>query len=153
VQPDIAVFGDKDYQQLQIIRRMTNDLSLPIRIVGVETVREANGLAMSSRNQYLSDEERKTAAKLYGILVDVVAGVKERMAHAEPGVRDFHDIEQQAMQALQVEGFRPEYLKVCYADDLADAELTSAKNRELRVLAAAWLGKARLIDNLPVTLA
>lgn len=150
VQPDVAVFGEKDYQQLLIIRRMTEDLCLPVRVVGVETVREPNGLAMSSRNQYLSEMERDAAASLYQILTDIVSRVRETMAGADTERHDFHDIEQQAMQQLQVQGFRPEYLKVCYADDLSDATPDTANGRDMRVLVAAWLGKARLIDNVPV---
>jgi pantoate--beta-alanine ligase len=149
-QPDVAVFGEKDYQQLLIIRRMVEDLFFPVKIIGVETVREASGLAMSSRNQYLSDAERKTAALIFATLTNVSAQVKERIEHAAAGPRDFHDIEQEAMRKLQTGGFRPEYLKVCNADNLAEADTASGAARDLRVLAAAWLGKARLIDNLPL---
>jgi pantoate--beta-alanine ligase len=153
VQPDIAVFGEKDYQQLLIIRRMTNDLCFPVKIMGVETVRESNGLAMSSRNQYLSDKERNDAALLYNMLIDVATRVKQRILQADTAHGDFQDIEQQAMQQLQAQGFRPEYLKVCYADDLSDVRLPNDDSRTTRVLVAAWLGKARLIDNVLVTLA
>ncbi|WP_455222339.1 pantoate--beta-alanine ligase [Kaarinaea lacus] len=152
VKPDVAIFGEKDYQQLLIIRRMTEDICFPIKIVGVETVRESNGLAMSSRNQYLSETERDAAASLYSALTDVANRVRERVARADSKPGNFHDIEQQAMQQLQAQGFRPEYLKVCFADDLSDATPDAANSREIRVLVAAWLGKARLIDNVPVKL-
>ncbi len=150
VQPDVAVFGEKDYQQLLIIRRMAEDLFYPVKVAGVETVREASGLAMSSRNQYLSDAERRTAAMLFSTLTNVAAQVKERIEHADTAPSDFHDIEQQAMRELQARGFRPEYLKVCNADNLTEADTATGANSDLRVLAAAWLGKARLIDNLPI---
>ena len=150
VQPDVAVFGEKDYQQLLIIRRMAEDLCFPVIILGVETVRETDGLAMSSRNQYLTAAERKTAAQLYSTLNDVAAQVKERLAQTGSTLQDFHDVEQQAMHVLQSIGFQPEYLKVCNADDLTDAETTREAHREVRVLVAAWLGKARLIDNIPI---
>ncbi|WP_455196361.1 pantoate--beta-alanine ligase [Kaarinaea lacus] len=153
VQPDIVVFGEKDYQQLLIIRRMTNDLCFPPKIMGVETVRESNGLAMSSRNQYLSNKERNDAALLYNTLIDVAARVKERIVQGDTVYGDFQDIEQRANQQLHAQGFRPEYLKVCYADDLSDARLPHDASRAMRVLVAAWLGKARLIDNVPITLA
>ncbi|HEY5602194.1 MAG TPA: pantoate--beta-alanine ligase [Gammaproteobacteria bacterium] len=150
VQPDVAVFGEKDYQQLLVIRRMVDDLCFPVDIIGVETVREADGLAMSSRNQYLSDAERKTAALLSATLMDLVTKVTKRIGHPDAAPQHFHDVEQQALRELQTQGFRPEYVKVCFADNLADADIASGSTRELRVLAAAWLGKARLIDNLPV---
>ncbi|MEJ2178855.1 MAG: pantoate--beta-alanine ligase [Gammaproteobacteria bacterium] len=150
VQPDVAVFGEKDYQQLVIIRRMVEDLCVPVKVVGVETVREKNGLAMSSRNQYLSQQELEIAALLNSTLVSVVKQVKERDNNTEAATADFQQIEQKAMQALEANGFRPEYIKICHADDLSDAKPDSGKSRGMRVLGAAWLGKARLIDNLPV---
>jgi len=153
VQPDIAVFGEKDYQQLLIIRRMVEDLNFPVRIVGMETVRESNGLAMSSRNQYLSETEREAAASLYLTLTDVAGQVRETITQGNAERRDYRDIEQQAMQQLQAKGFRPEYLKVCYDDDLSDASPVTGIERGMRVLVAAWMGKARLIDNTPVNLA
>ena len=150
VQPDVAVFGEKDYQQLVIIRRMVEDLCMPVKVVGVETVREKNGLAMSSRNQYLSQQELEIAALLNSTLVSVVDQVKERVYNSSATTADFQHIEQRAMQALEAGGFRPEYIKICHADDLSDAKPDSGKSRSMRVLGAAWLGKARLIDNLPV---
>jgi len=152
VQPDIAVFGEKDYQQLLIIRRMVEDLIYPVQIVGMETVRESNGLAMSSRNQYLSETEREAASILNLTITDVASRVIETIMQPDADRRDYCDIEQQAMQHLQEKGFRPEYLKVCYADDLSDASPVTGIERSIRVLVAAWMGKARLIDNTPVNL-
>ncbi|WP_455218917.1 pantoate--beta-alanine ligase [Kaarinaea lacus] len=147
VQPDVAVFGVKDYQQLVIIRRMVKDLCFPIRIVGVETERESSGLAMSSRNQYLSEKELGVAALLHSTLASVVEQVKEITGKAGFTPGDIHLIEQQAMQNLISHGFQPEYIKVCYADDLSEV---TVERRTMRVLGAAWLGKARLIDNLEI---
>ena len=150
VQPDVAIFGEKDYQQLVIIQRMVQDLCFPIKITGVETIREENGLAMSSRNQYLSQQEFALAALLNSALVSVVERVKGRIGNVVSTLNDFHDIEQQAMHDLKSHGFQPEYIKVCHADDLSDAVPETGSKREMRVLGAAWLGKARLIDNVLV---
>jgi len=160
VEPGVAIFGEKDFQQLVIIRRMAKDLCLPIKVMGVETVRETNGLAMSSRNQYLSQQELGIAAQLNTTLASVVSQVKQRINSAGSAPDNFHDIEQQAMHELKSHGFQPEYLSVCNADDLSGATLESATGESriredgistgMRVLGAAWLGKARLIDNLPV---
>ena len=147
VQPDLAVFGEKDYQQLLIIKRMITDLCFPIDIVSVETVREESGLAMSSRNQYLSESEIQTASMLYQTLKSVVNQVNDRLQDINDRANDFVDIEQQAMSRLGDNGFNPEYVQVCNSNDLSEANSTS---QHLRVLAAAWLGKARLIDNLPI---
>lgn len=140
VQPDIAVFGEKDYQQLVVLRRMVADLHLPIRILGAPTVRERDGLAMSSRNQYLRPAERALAPRLHLVLEDCVA----RLAAGE---RAFARIERSAMRALQRAGFRPDYVSIRDAEDLARPRPDS---RRLRVLAAARLGRARLIDNVGV---
>jgi len=147
VQPEFAIFGEKDYQQLQIIRRMVDDLQFPVKIIGVETVRENSGLAMSSRNQYLSAEEKQMAAGLFQTLKTVVQQVSKTLQDNEGSLNDFHDIEQQAMQQLSGNGFKPEYVQVVDSDTLANGRFDS---RHLRVLAAAWLGNARLIDNLPI---
>ena len=138
VQPDVAVFGEKDYQQLTIIRRMTADLCMPVQIVAAPTVREADGLAMSSRNQYLTPAERRIAPRIYEELTRAVNRLRA-------GERDFAAIERSAMQALQDAGFRPEYFSIREADDLRPA---SPASNDLVVLAAARLGRARLIDNL-----
>ena len=140
VTPDVAVFGQKDYQQLMIIRRMATDLSLPIEIVGAPTVREKDGLAMSSRNQYLTESERMAAPQLYAALQDV--------AHAlETGSEDYAALEQQAVACLADAGFVPEYVSIRRAESL---EAPDRETDELVVLAAARLGAARLIDNVLV---
>ena len=142
VQPDVAVFGQKDYQQQLVIRRMVEDLNLPMTIHTAATVREDDGLAMSSRNAYLSDNERQKAPALYQALVDV-----ERQLHE--GAGDFEALERQATKELERAGFLPEYVAVRQATDLGPPEEGC---RELVVLAAANLGQARLIDNVLVTL-
>ncbi len=140
VSPDAAVFGQKDYQQLMIIRRMVTDLSLPIEIIAAPTVREEDGLAMSSRNQYLDDAERAKAPALYAVLQDV--------SHAlETGSEDYAALEEQAMQSLSQAGFEPEYVSIRRAESL---ETPDRDTDELVVLAAANLGGARLIDNVLV---
>lgn len=138
VQPDVAVFGQKDYQQLLVIRRMTQDLRLPIEIVAAPTRREANGLAMSSRNQYLTAEERDRAGIIYRTLGTMQASMRSRLPHAL--------IEAQARQALESAGLIPDYSVLRRAHDLGvpDAEQRSG----LVALVAAKLGRARLIDNL-----
>ena len=141
VQPDVAVFGEKDYQQLVLIRRMTRELCLPVNIEGVATERETDGLAMSSRNGYLSRTERATAAVLYRTLGEVKAAV-------ENGSVDYPVLERMAMAALTRAGFRPDYVSIRRATDLGEP---AAGDTALRVLAAAWLGSARLIDNLEIT--
>lgn len=137
VRPDVAVFGEKDYQQLLLIQRLVTDLALAIDIVGVDTVREPDGLAMSSRNAYLKDAERQQAAALYHVLSELQQQYRQ-------GCRDFAKLEQAAMSGLSEAGFRPEYVAIRRNEDLAEAD----HDDELRVLAAAWLGSARLIDNL-----
>ncbi|HKT32636.1 MAG TPA: pantoate--beta-alanine ligase [Gammaproteobacteria bacterium] len=139
VQPDVALFGEKDYQQLQIVRRLVADLFLPVEIVGVPIVREADGLAMSSRNQYLTPAERQQAPLLYRTLGDTAAALRA-------GRRDFSRLEAEAMKKLSVH-MRPEYVSIRKPHTLATAD---AHARDLVVLAAAWLGKARLIDNVQV---
>ncbi len=140
-QPDCAVFGAKDYQQLLVIRRMLADLDLPIGIIAAPIVREADGLAMSSRNAYLDADERARAPVMY-------ASLRAAAARIAAGERDTAGIEQAGLAALQSAGFRPDYFGVRRADDLA---LPAADDRERIVLAAAWLGRTRLIDNLRVS--
>ncbi|NMH65866.1 pantoate--beta-alanine ligase [Shewanella salipaludis] len=139
VQPDLALFGQKDYQQLLVIKTMVEDLSLPIEILGMETIREASGLAMSSRNGYLTAEERVTAATLKQTL--------DFMADALVQGQPLSQIGTQAERMLIGAGFKPDYLEVRNAHTLAPAVATDS---ELVILAAAYLGKARLIDNLLV---
>jgi pantoate--beta-alanine ligase len=140
VQPDVALFGEKDYQQLMIIRRTAIDLCMPIEIIGVPTTREADGLAMSSRNRYLSAAERSTAPAIYAELE------KARRA-IESGERDFASLQNAGMRALQEAGFRPDYFEV---RDAATLEPPNADSSELVVLTAARIGRARLIDNVRV---
>ena len=142
VQPDVAIFGEKDYQQLLVIRRMTADLCLPVEVVGHPTVREPDGLAMSSRNQYLTKSERGQAPLLQRVLRETLQAVKD-------GGRDFAALQQRAQQQLQAGGFRPDYVEIRHADTLAPA---CADDRRFVVLGAAWLGKARLIDNVTLDL-
>jgi pantoate--beta-alanine ligase len=141
VTPDIAVFGEKDFQQLAIIRRMVADLCEPIEIIGAPTVREADGLAMSSRNQYLTADERQTAPQLSAALSRAV----KRLAAGE---RDFAAIERAELDAITRAGFRPDYFTVRDAKTLVPP---STESQHLVVLVAARLGKARLIDNLQFT--
>jgi pantoate--beta-alanine ligase len=138
VDPDIAVFGAKDYQQLVLIQRMVEDLCFPVEIVPAPTGREADGLAMSSRNQYLGADERVTAPLLYGELKQVAEAVSG-------GEADLAAVCRRAVDALECAGFRPDYVDVRRASDLA---VPDAGDADLVVLAAAWLGKARLIDNV-----
>ncbi|HKS93728.1 MAG TPA: pantoate--beta-alanine ligase [Gammaproteobacteria bacterium] len=140
VQPDVALFGEKDYQQLLIVRRLVADLSLPVEIVGVPIVREADGLAMSSRNQYLTPAERQQAPLLFRTLGETAAALRN-------GRRDFSRLEAEAVQKLSPP-LRPDYVSIRAAHTLAAAD---ANTRDFVVLAAAWLGKARLIDNIQVT--
>jgi pantoate--beta-alanine ligase len=143
VAPEVAVFGEKDYQQLVILRRMVADLHLPVKIVAGATVREPDGLAMSSRNQYLDPELRRRAPALHGALL----GCRERLA---AGDRDFRAIELQALGRLRRSGFRPDYVAIRDAGSLEVPK--PRRSRTLRVLAAAWLGRARLIDNVAARL-
>ncbi len=138
VQPDVAIFGEKDFQQLLVIRRFTAELCFPIEIIGIPTVREANGLAMSSRNQYLSDEERVRAS----LLLQVLDAAKNQLMSADG---DIAHVESTAVECLRVGGFRPEYFSVRRAGDL---QLASSVDKDLVILVAAWLGEARLIDNV-----
>ena len=143
--PDAAYFGEKDYQQLQVIRRLVRDLDIPVRIEGVATVREADGLALSSRNAYLSPAERRIAPALHRTLRDLCESlVAAAPVSAEVVAREVDG----AKRALEAAGFtRIEYLEVRDAETLEPATELS---RPARALAAAWLGDTRLIDNWPV---
>jgi pantoate--beta-alanine ligase len=142
VQPDVACFGEKDYQQLTVLRRMVADLNMPVELVGVPTMREADGLAMSSRNGYLTAEERQLAPALYRTLQQLAARIGD-------GERDWPRLEREAGEALSQAGLRPDYVSIRRAGDLAEP---AAEDRALVVLAAAFLGRARLIDNLLINL-
>lgn len=142
-QPDYALFGEKDYQQVMVIRRMVRDLLFPVEIIGMPIIREADGLAMSSRNSYLKPEERRVAAGIYASLTRAAAELRAQ-AHTIAVLED------RVAQELQALGMRPEYISVRNATDLA---LPKAGDEDLIILAAAWLGGARLIDNIRVMLA
>jgi pantoate--beta-alanine ligase len=142
VQPDVAIFGRKDYQQLLVIRRMTRDLAYPIEIIDAPTMRETNGLAMSSRNQYLDLAQRETAAVIHRTL--------QRMRDALlAGDEKIASIEEKAASELVAAGFTPDYAVIRRADDLA--EPADGENAPLIALIAARAGSTRLIDNLLLT--
>lgn len=141
VQPDVACFGKKDYQQLAIIRGMVDDLNIPVDVVPVDTGRAADGLALSSRNGYLSAEERAEAPRLYRNLQRVAESLKA-------GSNDYADLEQAARDELSAHGWQVDYVEVRHADTL---QLAHAGEHRLVVLAAARLGRTRLIDNIEVT--
>ncbi|MBF8745714.1 pantoate--beta-alanine ligase [Pseudomonas putida] len=138
VQPDLAVFGEKDFQQLAVIRAMVRDLNMPIQIIGEPTVRAEDGLALSSRNGYLTPEERATAPVVYRTL-------KQMGEAIVAGQVDFPALVEQGKQQLQTAGLRPDYLEVRHAVTLRPATFG---DRDLVILVAAYLGKTRLIDNL-----
>ncbi len=139
VGPDVALFGQKDFQQLRVIQQVVADLDLPVRIHGVPTLREADGLALSSRNRYLSEAERRVAPSLHAALVAVAEASRGGAPVASPLA--------EATARLTAEGFTVQYLAVCDAQTLAPVEQVSAP---ARVFAAAYLGRTRLIDNIPV---
>lgn len=141
VQPDVACFGKKDYQQLAVIRGLTEDLNLPVRIIAVDTGRAKDGLALSSRNQYLSAAERAEAPRLYRVLQTAADTLRA-------GNRDFAALEQAACAELAAHGWTVDYVEIREAGSLNVARLG---DRDLVVLAAARLGSTRLIDNLEVT--
>lgn len=142
VQPDVAVFGEKDYQQLLIIRRLVAELNFPVETAGLPTVREPDGLAMSSRNRNLAVDERARAPGLYVCLTELSDRIRA-------GERDFVRLERQAMQALAERGFRPDYASVRDAGDLS---VPNPRTAALVILGAAWLGRTRLIDNVRAAL-
>lgn len=138
VQPDAAIFGQKDYQQLLVIRRMARDLHLPIEILGAPTVRETNGLAMSSRNQYLTAQERERA----GIIYKTLCAMRDEYHAGKPR----KNVEGDARHALEQAGTRPDYAVLRRASDLAEPH--EADRVPMVALIATHLGRARLIDNL-----
>ena len=142
VLPDIALFGEKDYQQLLVIKRMVSDLCIPVEVIGQPIVRENDGLAMSSRNSYLNVEERAKAPAIYREISDIAEKLRN-------GQRDFASLEQQALNRLKAQGFKPEY---CSVRRLEDLDLPLPDETQFCVLAAAWLGSARLIDNVKIQL-
>ncbi|MDF2182306.1 pantoate--beta-alanine ligase [Neptuniibacter sp. CAU 1671] len=140
-QPDVAVFGEKDYQQLMVIRQMAADLCIPVNIVGAPIARNADGLALSSRNGYLSDDEKARAIALRATLNQTAQALKA-------GEKDFARLQETAQQQLETQGFRRDYYMICRQTDLQPATATDNK---LVILAAAHMGPARLIDNLEVS--
>lgn len=141
VQPDISVFGNKDYQQLLVIERMVADLDIPVKVTGMPTVRDSDGLALSSRNRYLNDKQRSQATVLYQML----GSLAQRCVN---GAEDFRALEKEGMKILEQAGFKPDYVAICRQHDLEPA---TDKDRGVIILGAAYLGKARLIDNISVT--
>jgi pantoate--beta-alanine ligase len=139
VQPGFAVFGKKDYQQLLVIRNMVRQLALPIEVIGAETIRESDGLAMSSRNVYLSSAERAEARQLQATLRRTAAAIRS-------GSLEWHGLQQAAIDALSTRGWTPNYVAIRRRDNL----LEPSAGAPLVVLAAAALGTTRLIDNLEI---
>ncbi|MBK3737155.1 pantoate--beta-alanine ligase [Azospirillum brasilense] len=139
-QPDVAVFGEKDYQQLMVIRRFARDLDIPVRVEGLPTVRETDGLAMSSRNAYLSADERARAPELNRALLEAAAALA--------GGAEAASVLEAVRARITAAGFGSiDYVELRDADTLAPV---TRVERPARLLAAAWMGKARLIDNVPV---
>jgi pantoate--beta-alanine ligase len=138
--PDVALFGEKDYQQLLVIKRLVADLAFPIEIVGYPTVREPDGLALSSRNAYLSPADRARAPRLYSALQDASTAIRSGVAGQVATAI--------AEEELTKQGFLVDYVKVRNAETLA--RVADPRAEPMRLLAAAWLGKTRLIDNIQV---
>jgi len=138
VQPDLAIFGEKDFQQLAVIRTLVRDLDLPVQIIGEPTVRAADGLALSSRNGYLNEEQRASAPALQRTLQQLAEAIRG-------GRRDFAQLESEGKATLSAAGFRPDYLEIREAGSLSPA---SATDSQLVILGAAFMGATRLIDNL-----
>ena len=142
VQPDLAVFGQKDFQQLAVIRTLVRDLNMPIQIIGEPTVRAEDGLALSSRNGYLDAEQRAAAPALYRSLEQIASAIRA-------GERDYPGLITQAQQLQSAAGFQPDYLEIREANSLRPA---STEDRQLVILVAAFIGSTRLIDNLVLEL-
>ena len=143
VSPDNAYFGLKDYQQYLIVKKMTKDLEIDTRIVGLEIIRDTHGLALSSRNSFLSDEEIRKARQIYRSLQNAVRRINQS------GV-EFLDLEKLAYKELQDAGLAPEYFRICNSESLKSA---TAEDSNLIILAAARIGSIRLIDNIRISLA
>lgn len=144
VQPDSACFGSKDYQQLQVIQTMVEDLSMPVEIIPVEIIREESGLAMSSRNGYLTTEELTIAPALYQTLQWLNTEL-----HKNHQARDYAVLMMQASEKMDNAGLKTDYIHLCHAKTLAPV---TPNDKDIVILVAAYLGKARLIDNMPVSL-
>tara|TARA_B110000503_G_C7139444_1_gene410257 strand:+ start:1450 stop:2298 length:849 start_codon:yes stop_codon:yes gene_type:complete len=142
VQPNLAFFGEKDFQQLQVIKAMVTDLSMNLKVFGMATTRDDDGLAMSSRNQYLKDKERKLAPSLYEKMQQLASEI-------QLGRRDFSKITQEYKLQLAELGFNPDYLEIRNVENLLQP---GHEDQHLVLLAAVFLGKTRLIDNLQIRL-
>ena len=140
ISPDVSIFGEKDFQQLMLIRKMVIDLDIGVKVIGLPTVRESDGLAMSSRNGYLTTEERQIAPMFYRELNFLVGRIKE-------GARDFQSLQLSVMNKLEKLGFSSDYIEIRKVSDLSVA---SVEDIDIVVLGSVWLGKARLIDNVVV---
>ena len=140
VQPDDAFFGEKDYQQLQVIRTMVRDLSMAVTVHGVPTEREASGLAMSSRNGYLSAQEKATASLIY-------KAMQQMQADIEQGNTDFVTIEKNAIAELEQHGFKNDYIRIVNAQTFMPA---NPEDSHIVIVVALFMGKTRLIDNLQI---
>jgi len=138
VQPDIAIFGQKDFQQLAVVNALVRDLNMPIQIIGEPTVRAADGLALSSRNGYLTDEQRAAAPALYRVIKQIGTALQN-------GQQNYQQLVSDGIKALEAAGFRPDYLEIRNAVSLRPA---TPDDHDLVVLGAALMGKTRLIDNL-----
>ena len=143
VQPDVAIFGVKDYQQLAVIRRMSEDLCMAVEIVGAPIHREADGLAMSSRNSYITATERPLVTVLHNTLLEIAAAL-------EAGEKNFSSLEERGIAAISAAGFKPDYLSISNSKTLEPA---AHDDTELTVLGAMFTSAARLIDNTSVVLA
>jgi len=139
-QPDKAYFGEKDFQQLQVIRKMATDLCMPLEVIGVPIARNDKGLALSSRNSYLSASELEKAPELQRQLRQAAQAIAQ-------GATNFNNLQEEATAALNSSGFDTDYFTVCHAQTLEPAE---PSDTDLVILAAAWLGKTRLIDNIRI---
>lgn len=142
VRPDVSIFGKKDFQQYRVISKMVEDLNLEVDIIGAETTREPNGLATSSRNQYLSDDQKELASLIYRTL-------KESAASITAGDNTFDKLEQRAIERLNQAGFETDYFCVCNVETLEPA---SPEDRRLVILVTARLGETRLLDNIEIDL-
>ena len=142
VQPNLAFFGEKDFQQLQVIKAMVTDLSMNLKIFGVPTTRENDGLAMSSRNQYLNAQQRDIAPLLYRQLQELADAIMQ-------GRRDYTKLAEQCKAQLTIQGFKPDYIEIRAAESLMPP---GHEEQNLVILAAAFLGKTRLIDNIQIHL-
>ncbi len=142
LQPDLVIFGKKDYQQYLILSAMVKDLFLPIEIIGGEIVREDNGLAMSSRNKFLTEQEKQEASYLRQVLLGTAKKINQ-------GERNYHHLKQHAITNLEAKNFKVDYFEICNKTTLEDA---TTEDKELLVAAAAWMGQPRLLDNIEVSI-